>query len=247
VTAAALPEIVALAALIGVFMYGFAAAQANMVGNQVSGFRSITSSMMSFIENFIGTEGGFSYGDIAENINPTVFPEQLKGYISLVLYFVFAMLFMMMLVNVFVTIMMDRYADIEGEMKENGRHRNARSLLHKWGVALDLKVRRCGTAVTNSVCNGDSDMPSEHSPVFYVKHADLGVDIEANSKGKKFPFVVKWHGSLYDVKWIIPPTEASDDPVKIKSVEPRLNGEVSLNNGAAFYNPQKKTMFDYSE
>jgi hypothetical protein len=33
-----------------------------------------------------------------------------------------------------------RYADVENEMKENGRHRNARTLLHKWGMALDLKV-----------------------------------------------------------------------------------------------------------
>ena len=33
---------------------------------------------------------------------------------------------------------------------------DARTLLHKWGVTLDLKVRRCSTALTNTLRNSDA-------------------------------------------------------------------------------------------
>ena len=89
-------------------------------------------------------------------------------------------------------------------------------------------------------------MPRGERPVFYKKHCAIGLDIEEHPKGKKYPNVIKWHGAQYDVKWIIAPTEIVDVPVKIKSVDAWVNGEVALMNGAAFFNPQKKTMFDYS-
>ena len=96
------------------------------------------------------------------------------------------------------------------------------------------------------MCNSDAEMPRGERPVFYKKHCAIGLDIEEHPKGKKYPNVIKWHGAQYDVKWIIAPTEIVDVPVKIKSVDARLNGEVTLVDGSAFFNPQKKTMFDYS-
>ena len=132
-------------------------------------------------------------------------------------------------------------------MRENGRHRNARTLLHKWGMALELKVRRCSTALSNTLCRSDAEMPRGGRPVFYQKHCAIGVVIEEHSKGPRHPRVIKWHGAQYEIKWITqPPTELSAEPVKIKSVDAWVNGEVALVNGAVFFNPQKKTMFDYS-